>query len=100
MRPGSDAWILRWAQDHLSRQYDLVGQVQILGPDRTDYFWDDLAALAPDRQVNRLLIFRRRDFAPRVRPASRRPAGGDRRRAGGALRRAATHRRPRSHPAA
>jgi hypothetical protein len=100
MQPGSDAWILRWAQDHVSRGYDLVGQVQILGPDRTEYFWDDLAALAPDRQVNRLLIFRRRDFAPRVRPASRRPAGGDRRRAGGALRRAATHRRPRSHPAA
>ena len=66
MRPESDAWILRWAQDFLSRQYDLVGQVQILGPDRTEYFWDDLAALATDSSVNRIMVFRRRDFAPRA----------------------------------
>ncbi|HEY6106948.1 MAG TPA: glycosyltransferase family 39 protein [Anaeromyxobacteraceae bacterium] len=68
MQPGSDAWILGWAQDHVSRGYDLVGEVQILGPDRTDYFWDDQAALAPDRPVNRVLVFRRRDFAPRAGP--------------------------------
>ena len=68
MQPSSDAWILRWAQEEVSRRYDLVGQVQILGPDRTDYFWDDLAPLAPDRQVNRVLVFRRRDLAPRATP--------------------------------
>lgn len=68
MRPSSDTWILGWAQEQVSRRYDLVGQVQILGPDRTEYFWDDLAALAPDRPVNRVLIFRRRDLAP---PAGR-----------------------------
>ncbi len=66
MRPSSDTWILGWAQELVSRQYDLVGQVQILGPDRTEYFWDDLAALAPDRPVNRVLVFRRRDLAPRA----------------------------------
>lgn len=68
MRPSSDPWILEWAQDLVSRGYDLVGQVQILGPDRTDYFWDDLAARAPERHVNRVLVFRRRDLAPRVTP--------------------------------
>jgi hypothetical protein len=68
MRPSSDPWILEWAQQRVSRGYDLVGQVQILGPDRTEYFWDDLAARAPDRPVNRVLVFRRRDLAP---PATR-----------------------------
>jgi hypothetical protein len=66
MRPESDKWILRWAQEYVSREYQLVGQVQILGPDRTDYYWDDFAARAPDRPVNRLLVFRRRGFAPRA----------------------------------
>jgi len=64
LRPESDKWILRWAQDYVSREYELVGQVQILGPDRTDYYWDDFAARAPERPVNRLLVFRRRDFVP------------------------------------
>jgi Dolichyl-phosphate-mannose-protein mannosyltransferase len=65
MRPESDKWILKWAQAYVSRQYQLVGQVQILGPDRTDYYWDELVARAPDRPVNRVLVFRRRDFVPR-----------------------------------
>jgi hypothetical protein len=65
MRPESDKWILRWAQDYVSREYQLAGQVQILGPDRTEYYWDDFAARAPDRPVNRVLVFRRGDFVPR-----------------------------------
>jgi hypothetical protein len=66
VRPESDKWILRWAQDFVSREYELVGQVQILGPDRTDYYWDDFAARAPERLVNRILVFRRRESAPRA----------------------------------
>jgi hypothetical protein len=66
MRPESDRWILQWAQDYVSRGYDLVGQVQILGPDRTEYYWDDFAERAPERPVNRVLVYRRRDFTPRA----------------------------------
>ncbi|HEX9185932.1 MAG TPA: glycosyltransferase family 39 protein [Vicinamibacteria bacterium] len=68
MQVTSDPWILEWAERYVLREFALVGQVQILSPDRTDYFWDEIAALAPDRQVNRLLVFRRRDFVPRERP--------------------------------
>jgi hypothetical protein len=62
MRSDSDPWILRWARDLVTRDYDLAGEVQILGPDRTEYFWDDFVAQAPDRPVNRVLVYRRKDI--------------------------------------
>jgi hypothetical protein len=68
-RPGSDTWILGWARDYVSRGYELVGDVQIVGPERTEYYWDDFAGRAPAKAVDRVLVFRRRDLA--ARPPSR-----------------------------
>ena len=64
VRRTSDPWIFQWADQFVARDYDLVGQVQILAPDRTDAYWDEAAAGAPETRANRVLVFRRRDFTP------------------------------------
>jgi hypothetical protein len=64
VRRTSDPWIFQWADQYVAREYDLVGQVQILSPDRTDSYWDDAAAGAPEVRANRVLVFRRRAMAP------------------------------------
>ncbi len=64
VRRTSDPWIFQWADQFVARDYDLVGQVQILAPDRTDAYWDEAAARAPETRANRVLVFRRRDFTP------------------------------------
>ena len=64
MKATSDPWILGWAQEYVSREYELVGEVEILDIERTEYYWDDFATQAPGLAPNRLAVFRRRDFTP------------------------------------
>jgi hypothetical protein len=74
VRSGSERMILAWADRYLSENYDFCGEAAIVGPDRTDYFWDERAP-RPRGDYPGLMVFRRKGFAPAV-PA--RPAEGSR----------------------
>lgn len=58
-RPESEMLILRWAIEYLKEHYDLVGFVNIIGPDRTDYYFTDLPAATPQLD-NYVLIYQRK----------------------------------------
>ncbi len=59
-RASADQWIFNWANDYLSRGYELAGVVNLVSADRTDFL------LPVDRPVERpvenyLLVYLRRD---------------------------------------
>lgn len=57
--PRSDRHLLAWSGEYLASNYDVVGAVAILGPERTEYVWGDAAVDAP---VADLVVFRRKGF--------------------------------------
>jgi len=46
-RPTSDGLIFAWADDYLGKFYDVVGLVNILSRDHTDYYFDQLPESKP-----------------------------------------------------
>jgi hypothetical protein len=57
--PGSEALIHRWANEYLKEHYDVVGAVNIVTTDRTDYYFGELPRLAL-QPVNYILIYQRK----------------------------------------
>jgi hypothetical protein len=57
--PRSGRHLLAWSGEYPAANYDVVGAVAILGPERTEYVWGDAAADAP---VADLVVFRRKGF--------------------------------------
>ncbi len=58
-RPASEGLILAWSNDYIQRFYDVVGIVNILSPDHTDYYFDQLPRPMPPL-VNYIFICRRK----------------------------------------
>jgi len=58
-QPTSDGMIFAWADDYVQKFYDVVGLVNILSPDHTDYYFDQLPEPMP-QFVNYIFICRRR----------------------------------------
>ena len=58
-RPESESLILTWADQYLKTYYDVVGLVNILSSDRTDYYFDQLPEPMPPL-VNYIFICRRK----------------------------------------
>jgi hypothetical protein len=62
-QPGSDHTIFEWASRYLPEHYRTSGTIAILGPDRTEYGWDERAS-EPPPGVPALIVLRRNDFVP------------------------------------
>ena len=58
-QPTSDGLIFAWANDYIQKFYDVVGLVNILSPDHTDYYFDQLPQPMPPLG-NYILICRRK----------------------------------------
>ena len=58
-RATSEGMIFAWANDYAEKFYDVVGLVNILSPDHTDYYFDQLPSPMP-QLVNYILICRRK----------------------------------------
>jgi len=58
-RPESDSMIFAWATDYIRTFYEIVGLVNILSPDHTDYYFDQLPNPMPEL-ANYILICRRK----------------------------------------
>jgi len=60
-RPGSPQLdsLLSWAEQYIGSHYQLVGIVDIVGPDDTEYRWDDQARAYTPQSPNIVRIFRR-----------------------------------------
>ena len=58
-RPTSEGMIFAWANDYIEKFYDVVGLVNILSRDHTDYYFDQLPSSVPPLG-NHLLICRRK----------------------------------------
>jgi len=60
-RPGSPQLdsLLSWADRYISAHYQLVGIADIIGPDQTEYRWDDQARTYQPQSGNLVRIFRR-----------------------------------------
>jgi len=58
-RPESDGMIFAWATDYIDKFYEIVGLVNILSPDHTDYYFDQLPNPMPEL-ANYILICRRK----------------------------------------
>ena len=58
-QPTSDGLIFAWANDYIQKFYDVVGLVNILSPDHTDYYLDQLPQPMPPLG-NYILICRRK----------------------------------------
>ena len=41
-RPGSDRQIFAWANEYTGKYYDVVGFVNLVAPDRSDYYFDEV----------------------------------------------------------
>lgn len=59
-RPGSESLIFDWVNDQIKQFYDVVGLVNILPLDHTDYYLDELPRPMP-QLGNYILICRRKD---------------------------------------
>jgi len=57
--PGSEALILRWINVYLKEHYDVVGAVNIVANDRTDYYFEQVPKLALP-PVNYILLYQRK----------------------------------------
>jgi 4-amino-4-deoxy-L-arabinose transferase-like glycosyltransferase len=58
-QPTSEGMIFTWANDYIEKFYDVVGLVNILSRDHTDYYFDQLPEPVP-QLVNYILICRRK----------------------------------------
>ena len=58
-RSDSEQLIFTWANDYVAQHYDVVGLVNILSANRTDYYFDQLPQFMPDLG-NYILIFERK----------------------------------------
>ena len=45
--PKSEVLIFRWANEYLKEHYDVVAFVNIVAPDRTDYYFGDIPKSMP-----------------------------------------------------
>jgi hypothetical protein len=59
VRENSDRRILKWAERYLDENYMLVGVVDIVAKDRTEYRWDADAANYQNQSQSYLMVFRR-----------------------------------------
>lgn len=46
-RSGSERLIFTWANEYTAQNYAVVGLVNIVAPDRTDYYWGDIPQSLP-----------------------------------------------------
>jgi hypothetical protein len=58
--PASEGMIFDWANNYLGKFHDLVGLVNILSRDHTDYYFDQLPEPMPQLSNNYIFIFRRK----------------------------------------
>ncbi len=59
-RPQSERYIFEWANAYLKKKYELVGIVDQISPDRTEYRWEDEMHSYARLAEASVLIFRRR----------------------------------------
>lgn len=60
-RPGSERKILVWAEDYLSRNYNLVGVVNIVDQENREIFWGNDALLHERQSPDQLLVYRAKE---------------------------------------
>lgn len=58
-QPASEGLIFAWTNDYKGKFYDVVGLVNILSPNRTDYYFDQLPTPMP-QLANYIFIYRRK----------------------------------------
>jgi len=60
-QPGSPQLksLLSWAEGYIGRRYQLVGIADIIGPDKTEYRWDDQAKTYQPQSGNVVRVFKR-----------------------------------------
>jgi hypothetical protein len=58
-RPESDSLIFTWSNDYIKKYYDVVGLVNIVSSDQTDYYLGELPKSRP-RPGNYILICQRK----------------------------------------
>jgi hypothetical protein len=58
-KPGVQHPIFDWITDYTRQNYDLVGFVNMLGPGRTDYYFDDIPESLPELG-NRIFVDRKK----------------------------------------
>ena len=56
--PKSERYILKWLQEYLKNKFTLVGVVDILSSDRTEYRWDTEAANYVPRSPYFLCVYK------------------------------------------
>jgi hypothetical protein len=64
----SEQLLFRWAGPYVSQHYAIVGQLVWTGRERTRFLWGPAAAVAPLGEATRVLVLRRKDFAPPAEP--------------------------------
>jgi hypothetical protein len=55
----SESLILEWIKEYMAGNYDLVGLVNIVAPDRTDYYFDSVPESVPVLQ-NSIALYARK----------------------------------------
>jgi hypothetical protein len=58
----SEGLLFDWASRYISANYEMVGQVVLVGVDQTEILWDAAAAKAPLGEATMLLVLRRKDY--------------------------------------
>jgi hypothetical protein len=58
-RPGSDRHIFAWANEYTGKYYDVVGFVNMIAADRSDYYFDEVPKSVP-QLGNYILIYQRK----------------------------------------
>ncbi len=59
----SERLLFHWASRYISANYDVVGQLMLVGSEQMRFLWDAAATDAPLGEATMLLVFRRKDFA-------------------------------------
>ncbi len=58
--PGSEQMIFSWLNDYAEQNYSLAGLVNLVSPDRTDYYLDEAPKSLPPRLEYSVMIFQRK----------------------------------------
>ncbi len=58
----SERLLFHWAGRYISANYEIVGQLVLVGSQHMEFLWDAAAANAPLGEATMLLVFRRKDF--------------------------------------
>jgi hypothetical protein len=58
-RPRSDRLIFTWANEYSAQNYAVAGFINLLAPDRTDYYFGDVPRSVPKLE-NYILIYKRK----------------------------------------